>query len=137
MKNKRIAPIFFMVMMFLFSSGLVQAASNYESFSFYVEAKGGTGNSGHFEKQEVGNAEVNIKQICSSCSPNLLFSMRIRETNTNEIATGYKEFDKNFTGSKFLQYVSGKGKIKKVYYLRIRTPYASSQAAWAEGKLRV
>lgn len=135
--KRRITPILFMAMMFMFSSGLVQAASGYESFSFYVEAKGGSGNSGHFEKEKKGNADVNVKRISSSCSPNLQFSMRIRETNTNEIATGYKEFDKNFTGSMYLKYVSGMGKLEKVYYLRIRTPYASPQAAWAEGNLRV
>ena len=32
-----------------------------------------------------------------------------------------------------MPYVSGKGELKKVYHLRIRTPYGSSQSAWADG----
>lgn len=137
MKKKRMVPILFMVMMFMLSSGLVHAASRHEAFSFYIEAKGGYGNSGHYEKDKVGDAVVNIKRISSSCSPNLLFSMRVRETNTNKIASDYVEFNKNYTGTRYMPYVPGKGELKKVYHLRIRTPYGSSQSAWADGTLKV
>ena len=65
--------------LFILSSGLVHAASRNETFSFYIEAKGGYANSGHLQKSKTGSAVVKIKRISSSCSPNLLFSMRMRD----------------------------------------------------------